>query len=278
VALNIPDPAAVAFHVPAQASQLERIPGRFILGGDDPDRLAGLHRRFPGRILRFDYTGPLEGLGRLLPEGIPLCIRPVSAEEVIHHAQDLPRERSFLSLDASDDVVEMVRLFASLGFVTDLLPALPSLPLPTVERLLEYYLHHGTLKVAVEPFHSLLAATARGVTLDLWRMNHLWPERYLFTDASGRVAFSAGALARGEILGSLEDSPRDWAASGPWRALDGYLTDLFRCQPACGQCRFFYLCRGWARFQADCCPVILRVLEELHLAGRALEELRDHPP
>lgn len=178
-----------------------------------------------------------------------------SKEEVIRRSSELKQGHWLVCPRFPIETPRDVSFITAMGIAVDLLYLVDELPEALVVDILKFYLHHPSLSVPVEPFHSILMAILEKKPLNLWSLHLLFPGVFSYVDENG-IASSPDLLSK----------------------IDGYLKSLPRKEPACMSCAHFHTCFGWARYQKDTCGKWKTLLDILQRNAREIKNTRGKQP
>jgi hypothetical protein len=146
-------------------------------------------------------------------------------EEVIRLSKPLKDYRWLVCPQFPIEKRQDVSFMTSMGIAVDLLYRVDDIEETVTADILKYYLHHRSLDVPVEPFHSVLIAKLEKKPLHLWSLHLLFPGLFVHVDDT----------------------------AGEEKAVGKYLRSLPKTRPQCMSCAHFHFCFGWAKYQKDTC-------------------------
>jgi hypothetical protein len=199
-------------------------------------------------------------------------------ERVAAHVDGLHRAQTVCLLAPSPELMRTVNFLAAMHLPVHVQAACPCTSATELERVCDFYLHSPTLRVPVEPLHTLLLATAQGGGWSLWETEFEDVGCNVFVSPSGKVTLGERWAERELFYGSLEDDWLTIAGSPLHSELREFRERLFRRKSPCVLCPHMAVCGGFLRAidsTANCEPW-KRVFDKLRQACGQAEEVLAH--
>jgi len=248
---------------------------KVILESRDPSVINQAIHSAPDRILGVRFLGDPDQTGAIRRRpGQTLSIRIQGPDQAMHHARLLRAPDLAARLEQPVRQPEDAILPASMGITVDLVETIDRSEGSLLREILDYYLHNESLRVPIEPFHTLLTSLFHRRETDLWVLNRCSSDRILHVDPELLVhEIPPGGKPREPLqridpgTGKIQDLGREPPSVTHWKALPDR-------HPGCLACRQFSICRGWALFEKDSCATWLGLLDGIQEAVRALRDLK----
>lgn len=167
-------------------------------------------------------------------------------EEVITRSQELKEGGWLVCPEFPLEKPEDITFITSMGIAVDLLYRIDQMDEALLIKLVEFYLHHPSLTVPVEPFHSILMAKMQRRPLLIWHLHSRFPGSFFQVEGNDQP---------------VEDEE-----------LKRYFQELPAAFPNCMSCRHLNICFAWAKYGKDSCQKWKALLDVLQKNARELEK------
>ena len=142
---------------------------KVILQSGEPSVINQALRSAPDRILGIRFLGDPGQAGEIRRRpGQTLSIPLRSSGQAMHHARLLRAPDLVARLEFPLQQPEDAILPASMGITIDLTETIDRSEASLLQEVLDYYLHNESLRVPIEPFHTLLTSQFYRREVDLW--------------------------------------------------------------------------------------------------------------
>ncbi len=241
--------------------------GPVVLVGDDVGELISLISGYGERVKQVHFFGELGDVFELREyfQGV-VKVFTDSKEVIIRHSVGLKGGRFFICPGFLVEKREDISFITSMGIAVDLLYRVEGMEVGVIRDILSYYLHHSSLEIPVEPFHSILMAKVRDRKVNLWGLYSMFPG--LEFDVVG--SYDGGNDFYRMLMGWREcDFRKECGVNG----LREYFELIPRKYPGCMACDQFYFCFSWARYKRDCCELWKGILDQLQVNAREIRNV-----
>jgi hypothetical protein len=233
------------------------------------NRLISLHS---DKIKQIHFHGKIADAGTLRREnGKVVKVFTASKKEIIQHSEMLKEKKIFICPEFPVEKRENISFITSMGIAVDLLYRLQTIMKKIILEIIDYYLHHPSLAIPVEPFHSILMSKLKDTKLTLWGL-YAMPQDTAFYVADTDMIEGPGKLSNEHYLSLIHWKSHQWKESNGQNGFKKYFESIPRDHPGCLSCDQFYFCFSWAKYQEDCCELWKDILDRLQFNAR---EIRD---
>ena len=191
----------------------------------------------------------LDGDGLAAVAGQRLRVRASAADlaRVGEHVDEFHAANTVFLVKADATLSRTVNFLTALRFAVHVDAASEPAAVHEPERVCHAYLHSSTLRVPIEPFHSLLLTVAGRGEVSLWQTEFEDTQLNGYVTETGTVTLSARWSERGKNYGSLDQDWPGLKASSVYKELSTFREGLFRGKSPCVLCPHLNLCEGFLR-------------------------------
>jgi len=211
-------------------------------------------------------------------------------EEIIRHAKVLREQTCYICPQYPVEKIEDISLIISMGIAVDLLYQIDHMEKAVILQILDLYLHHPSLDIPVEPFHSILMSKLKNTKLHLWDLHLMFPGRYFYVDDTGITGGVTpptcyGVYQKGKVTG--DNNKKDYLFLIDWKnhefkevngkihnknSLKKYFEAIPKKHPQCVSCEHFHFCFSWGKYKKDTCSLWKEILDKLQGSAREIKQ------
>lgn len=202
-----------------------------------------------------------------------------SKEDIIRHARMLQEQKCYICPQYPVEKVEDISLITSMGIAVDLLYKIDHMEKETILKILDLYLHHSTLDIPIEPFHSILVSKLKRTKLHLWNLHLMFPGGFFYIDDTGMTE-EPEKLFKKDYLFLI-----DWK-SHEFKGVNGkghkknsikkYFEAIPKKHPDCVSCEHFHFCLAWGKYKKDTCFLWKAILDKLQRNAKEIMQVMSH--
>jgi len=231
-----------------------------VLVGTDTKELLPLIFEYGDRVRQVHFHGELKNVF-VLREFFQGTVKVFtdSKEEIIRNSVELKEKKFFICPAFPVEKREDISFITSMGIAVDLLYRVEDTAPGVIREILRYYLHHPSLVIPVEPFHSILMAKVRDRKINLWGLYSMIPD----------LVFSV--VGEGKLGNDFYRTSMEWKNSD--NGLKEYFESIPKRHPGCMACDQFYFCFSWAKYKRDSCELWKRILDHLQVNAREIRNV-----
>ena len=217
--------------------------------------------QLPGREL----AGLEESACMSSPQNVSIRIRVGGLEELLEVdlRRRVPAGRTVFLVEVGPEFPRVLNHLADLNARIHILPrarrsdAAPEEPADEelLDRALETFLRHPTLRTPVEPLAAVLHTTIEGKGPSLWDTEREKAGGTFYMSETGEVSLSARCHDYGTNFGTMEDTYEALTESAAYRRFTSLRTAIFSEKLACVFCPHLRPCGGFFKAldaEADC--------------------------
>jgi hypothetical protein len=213
-----------------------------------------------------------------------------SKEEIIRHAKILREQKCYICPQYPVEKIEDISLITSMGIAVDLLYQIDHMEKAVILKILDLYLHHPSLDIPVEPFHSILVSKLKKTKLHLWNLHLMFPGTYFYVDDTGITGKIApptyyGVCQKNKVREDIDK--KDYLFLIDWKnhefkkvndkihdknSLKKYFEAIPKKHPQCVSCEHFHFCFSWGKYKKDTCSLWKEILDKLQNSAREIKE------
>jgi hypothetical protein len=215
-------------------------------------------------------------------------------EEIIRHAKMLRDQKCYICPQYPVEKIEDISLITSMGIAVDLLYQIDHMEKAVILKILDLYLHHSSLDIPVEPFHSILVSKLKKTKLNIWNLHLMFPDRYFYIDDTGITEGVASPTYYGDCQENKvtgDNNKKDYLFLIDWKSyefksvsgkshhkssLKRYFEAIPRKHPQCVSCEHFHFCFSWGKYKKDTCSLWKEILDKLQRGAREIKETMPH--
>jgi len=198
-----------------------------------------------------------------------------SKEEIIRHAKMLREQKCYICPQYPVEKIEDISLITSMGIAVDLLYKIGHMEKTVIMKILDLYLHHPSLDIPVEPFHSILVSKLKKTKLHLWNLHLMFPGRYFYVDDTGMTE-EPGKLISKDYLFLIDwksyEFKRVKGKSHNKNSLKKYFETIPKKHPQCVSCEHFHFCFAWGKYKKSTCSLWKEILDKLQSNAKEIKE------
>jgi hypothetical protein len=198
-------------------------------------------------------------------------------EEIIRHAKMLREQKCYICPQYPVEKIEDISLITSMGIAVDLLYKIDCMEKAVILKILDLYLHHPSLDIPVEPFHSILVSKLKKTKLHLWSLHLMFPGGFFYVDDTGMTE-EPEKLIKKDYLFLI-----DWKSYEFKRikgknqnSLKKYFEAIPKKHPGCVSCEHFHFCFSWGKYKKDTCSLWKAILDKLQYNAKKIKEMMPH--
>jgi hypothetical protein len=213
-------------------------------------------------------------------------------EEIIRHAKMLREQKCYICPQYPVEKIEDISLITSMGIVVDLLYKIDHMEKPVILKILDLYLHHPSLDIPVEPFHSILISKLKKTKLHLWNLHLMFPGGFFYVDDTGITEGVApptyyGVCQKNKATEGI--NKKDYLFLIDWKShefkrikgknqnsLKKYFESIPKKHPGCVSCEHFHFCFSWGKYKKDTCSLWKAILDKLQSNAKEIKETMPH--
>ena len=231
-----------------------------VLVGKDTKELLPLISEYGDRVRQVHFHGELKD-AFVLREFFQGTVKVFtdSKEEIIRNSVALKEKKFFICPGFEIEKREDISFITSMGIAVDLLYRVEDTAPGVIREILRYYLHHPSLVIPVEPFHSILMAKVRDRKINLWGLYSMFPDLVFHVVGEGRPG------------NDLYRTLVGWKNSD--NGLKKYFESIPKKHPGCMACDQFYFCFSWAKYKRNSCELWKGILDHLQVNAREIRNV-----
>ena len=212
-------------------------------------------------------------------------------EEIIRHAKMLREQKCYICPQYPVEKVEDISLITSMGIDVDLLYKIDHMEKETILKILDLYLHHSSLDIPVEPFHSILVSKLKKTKLHLWNLHLMFPGGFFFADDTGITEGMAsptyyGVCQKNKVTEG--NNKKDYLFLIDWKShefkrvngkshkkdsIKKYFEAIPKKHPDCVSCEHFHFCFAWGKYKKDTCFLWKAILDKLQRNAKEIKQM-----
>lgn len=217
-------------------------------------------------------------------------------EEIIRHAKMLREQKCYICPQYPVEKIEDISLITSMGIAVDLLYNIDHMEKAVILKILDLYLHHPSLDIPVEPFHSILVSKLKKTKLHLWNLHLMFPGRYFYVDDTGITEEPEklikgvapptyfGVCQKNKVTEGINKKDYlfliDWKSyefkrvkgkSHNKNSLKKYFEAIPKKHPGCIRCEHFHFCFSWGKYKKDTCSLWKEILDKLQSNAKEIK-------
>lgn len=185
------------------------------------------------------------------------------------------RARIVFELTPDENLFRLANHLTAEGFPVRI-PITTCMKAPDIaHRCLKLYLHHQSLTVPVDPFHSLFSAAYSKRSISFWKIESTEPVRDIFVAEDGRKSISESLLEQGFEYGHRNDTLDTALCSKERKQLiDISLHPEMHFTP-CAECSIRTICCGYLALlgQTAHCKAWRAVVDEIQKSADRLQSI-----
>ena len=212
-------------------------------------------------------------------------------EEIIRHARMLREQKCYICPRYPVEKVEDISLITSMGIAVDLLYQIDHMEKETILKILDLYLHHSSLDIPIEPFHSILVSKLKKTKLHLWNLHLMFPGGFYYVDDTGITGGMAsptyyGVCQKNKVAESINKKDYlfliDWKShefkrvnnkSHKKNSIKKYFEAIPKKHPDCVSCEHFHFCFAWGKYKKDTCLLWKAILDKLQRSAKEIKQV-----
>ena len=194
-------------------------------------------------------------------------------EEIIRHAKMLREQKCYICPPYPVEKVEDISLITSMGIAVDLLYQIDHMEKAVILKILDLYLHHPSLDIPVEPFHSILVSKLKKTRLHLWNLHLMFPGGFFYVDDTG-ITEEPGKLISKDYLFLIDWKSYEFkrVKGKTQNSLKQYFEAIPGKHPQCVSCEHFHFCFSWGKYKKDTCFLWREILDKLQGSAREIKD------
>ena len=194
-------------------------------------------------------------------------------EEIIRHAKMLQEQKCYICPQYPVEKVEDISLITSMGIAVDLLYQIDHMEKAVILKILDFYLHHPSLDIPVEPFHSILVSKLKKTRLHLWNLHLMFPGGFFYVDDTG-ITEEPGKLINKDYLFLIDWKSYEFkrVKGKSQNSLKQYFEAIPKKHPECVSCEHFHFCFSWGKYKKDTCSLWKAILDKLQDSAREIKK------
>jgi hypothetical protein len=186
-------------------------------------------------------------LAALRGRRVRLRVAPDELERVAAQIDGLHRAETVCVLEPGPKLLQTANFLTAMHLPVHVEAARPCTDPTELERVCDFYLRSATLRVPIEPLHTLLLATAQNSGWSLWETEFEDVGSNVFVTPSGKVTLGARWAERESFYGCVEDEWSTIVRSTLYSELREFRDRLFRRKSPCILCVHMAACGGFLR-------------------------------
>jgi hypothetical protein len=199
-----------------------------------------------------------------------------SKTEIIKHSKMLKERKRYICPEYPVEKREDISFITSMGIAVDLLYQIDRMKEEVILQILDFYLHHPSLSVPIEPFHSIFMSKLKRQPLHLWTLYLIFPGLFLHADDTG-IAEEPDELKNKDYLYLIDWENREFKRNESRTKRKSNLKRYFETipneQPGCMSCAHFHLCFSWAKYKKDSCHKWTMILDRIQADAKEIERI-----
>ncbi len=207
-----------------------------------------------------------------------IFVVPITLDVLLNKRPDLRkwrRARIIFELTPDENLLRLANHLTAEGFPVRI-PIAACMKAPDiVRRCLKLYLHHQSLTVPVDPFHSLFSAAYAKRSISFWKIESTDPARDIFVAEDGRKSISESLLEQGFEYGHRNDTLDTALCSIERKQLIDISLHPERYFTPCAECSIRTTCCGYLAFlsQTADCEAWRAVFDEIQKSADKLQSI-----
>lgn len=197
-------------------------------------------------------------------------------EEIIRHAKMLREQKCYICPQYPVEKIEDISLITSMGIAVDLLYKIDYMEKAVILKILDLYLHHPSLDIPVEPFHSILISKLKKTKLHLWNLHLMFPGGFFYVDDTGMTE-EPEKLFNKDYLFLIDWKSHEFkrvnGKSHNKNSLRKYFEAIPKKHPECISCEHFHFCFSWGKYKKDTCFLWKAILDKIQSNAKELKEM-----
>lgn len=244
-----------------------------VLIGNDADHINRLTSLHNDKIKQIHFHGKLADAGTLRREnGIVVKVFTASKKQIIRHSKMLKEKGFFICPAFPVEKREDISFITAMGIPVDLLYRIETIKKQVLLEILDHYLHHPSLRIPVEPFHSILTSKLEKTKLTLWGLYAMQPDTAFYVDDIDMVE-GPGKCGNENYLSLIHWKGHQWKESNGHNGFKKYFESIPRDHPGCLACDQFHFCFSWAKYREDSCELWKEILDRLQFNAREIKDI-----
>jgi hypothetical protein len=216
-----------------------------------------------------DIRGDFQGVVKVFGE---------SKTEIIKHSKMLKERKRYICPKYPVEKREDISFITSMGIAVDLLYQIDRMKEEVILKILDFYLHHPSLTIPIEPFHSILMSKLKRQPLHLWTLYLIFPGLFLHADDTG-IAEEPDKLKNKDYLYLIDWENREFkrneSKTEKQDSLKRYFETIPKEHPGCMSCAHFHFCFSWAKYKKDSCDKWTMILDRIQANVKEIEKIRE---
>ncbi|MGD2088288.1 MAG: hypothetical protein PVH61_19070 [Candidatus Aminicenantes bacterium] len=212
-------------------------------------------------------------------------------EDIIRHAKMLREQKCYICPQYPVEKIEDISLITSMGIAVDLLYQIDHMEKETILKILDMYLHHSSLDIPIEPFHSILVSKLKRTKLHLWNLHLMFPGGFFYVDDTGITEGMAsptyyGVSQKNKVSAGM--NKKDYLFLIDWKShefkrvngknhnknsLKKYFEAIPKKHPDCVSCEHFHFCFAWGKYKKDTCLLWKAILDKLQSNAKEIKHV-----
>jgi len=197
-------------------------------------------------------------------------------EEIIRYAKMLQEQKCYICPRYPVEKVEDISLITSMGIAVDLLYKIDHMEKEAVLKILDLYLHHSSLDIPIEPFHSILVSRLKRTKLHLWNLHLMFPGGFYYVDDTG-VTEEPEKLFKEDYLFLIDWKSHEFKRvnnkSHKKNSIKKYFEGIPKNHPDCVSCEHFHFCFAWGKYKKDTCFLWKAILDKLQSSAKEITQV-----
>ncbi|MCP5104634.1 MAG: hypothetical protein GY950_14710 [bacterium] len=246
---------------------------QLIIIGKDAKKINRLISEYGDKVKQVHFHGKLEDSFTLRKNFRKVVkVFSDSKEEIIRNSRLLKEKKFFVCPEYPVEKREDISVITSMGIAVDLLYRIETIEKGVMLEILDHYLHHRTLTIPVEPFHSILMAKIKDTQVNLWGLYSMLPDLFFYVDDPGMLE-GPGQLSNAHYLDMIDWKNSQFKKNTRRNGLHKYFEAIPREHPECMICNQFHFCFSWAKYKRDSCELWQTILGELQTNAREIKNV-----
>jgi hypothetical protein len=250
-----------------QAKDIDRLISAYTDGSQNKDKVRQVHVH--GKIedslhIRENFRGVVK-------------VFTEAKREIIRNSKALNERKWYICPVYPVEKREDISFITSMGIAVDLLYQIEQMKEEVILNILDYYLHHPSLSIPIEPFHAILMSKLKRRPLHLWNLYLIFPGLFFHVDDTG-IAEEPDKLKKRDYLffidGETHEFKKNAEKNGSESRLKGYFETIPKNHPGCMSCAHFHCCFSWAKYKKDSCRQWKMILDRIQANAREIERIK----